>query len=1015
MTNRMDEAAESAEREETALYQLVVVGSSAGGVEALSTLVAALPPNFPAPIVLAQHLDPTYPSHLGEILARRSTLPVRTVIDPEPLLPGVVYVVPADRHVEITDHVVRLRTDGETSRRGPKPSVDRLLTTAAHVYGERMIAVILTGTGSDGSLGARAVKAAGGLVIIENPVTAAYPGMPESLAPSTVDLVADLVRIGPLLADLLATPSIRASGPSFALSAPTAAEEEERSFQALLTQVRERSGIDFSRYKRPTILRRLQRRLVATGMRQLPDYLHYLARQPEEYARLVGSFLINVTGFFRDPALFAALRDQVLPDLIAHARTHGNELRLWSAGCATGEEAYSLAILVAEALGEEIDQFAVQIFATDLDEEAVAFARRGLYSAASLASVPEDLRARYFTLLDRSLARTVDGRLESSPVGRYAALYEVTPHLRSLVVFGQHDLGQRAPFPRIDLVLCRNVLMYFTPELQKRTLHLFAFALRDGGYLALGKAETSKPLGTYFVATHQHQKLYRRHGERVLAPIARMIASAAYLPVYLPSTLGNGPPTNGHVPPAIAALRGALVPPAQVSHLTPTPLPGMQNRPNGTRGGIHSRSSSEFLGNLLLEAEVGVVVVDQDYTIQIINSAARNLLGIYGVAMGSDLTHLTQTVSANTLRHIVDAVFHQREAESAAWRAATRGSQPDESDALATEDGDTSATVETVGGEPRHLQINGYPQRQRPPSLDGRVGEDTGDDSGGAPEPVERVLIVVNDVTRLIRRQQAATLQAAAEASELTRVQAGEPGELEQAYAGKIAEVERLQAQMGSLSRANRTLSRANQELAEANVELRSATDEILVGREEAEASAEEIKTLNEELQATNEELVTVNEELEATVEELHTANEDLDGRSRELQRLAASLGQQREASEAARAQLEAILLSMGDALLVVDRNSAPMLTNAAYVRLFGSADTYIVAENEEGQPLPPEQQPNYLAARGAAFRLQFSLRSAGGTRRWFEATGEPVHSGSIEHGGVITIRDISDRLPPHQ
>ena len=154
MTNRMDEAAESVEREETALYQLVVVGSSAGGIEALSTLVAALPPNFPAPIVLAQHLDPTYSSHLGEILARRSTLPVRTVIDPEPLLPGVVYVVPADRHVEITDHVVRLRTDSETSRRSPKPSVDRLLTTAAHVYGERMIAVILTGTGSDGTLGA---------------------------------------------------------------------------------------------------------------------------------------------------------------------------------------------------------------------------------------------------------------------------------------------------------------------------------------------------------------------------------------------------------------------------------------------------------------------------------------------------------------------------------------------------------------------------------------------------------------------------------------------------------------------------------------------------------------------------------------------------------------------------------------------------------------------------------------------------------------------------------------------
>ena len=502
-------------QEETALYQLVVVGSSAGGIEALSTLVATLPANFPAPLVLAQHLDPTYLSHLGEILARRSTLPVRTVTDQELLLPGVVYVVPADRHVEITDHIVRLRTNNDDRQRGPKPSVDRLLTSAARVYGEQLIAVILTGTGSDGAAGARAVKAAGGLVLIENPATAAYPGMPESLAPTTVDLVADLARIGPLLADLLTTPSplaLSSSGVGAARTeAKIEAEQEESALQTILAQVRERSGIDFSRYKRPTILRRLQRRLVATGHRQLTDYLRFLARQPEEYARLVGSFLINVTEFFRDPALFAILREQVLPDLIAHARSQGNELRLWSAGCATGEEAYSLAILVAEALGEELDRFSVQIFATDLDEEAVAFARRGFYSATSLAGVAQDLRARYFTLLDRDLPGP-PGSARRNRADRYATTYEVTPRVRSLVVFGQHDLGESAPFPRIDLVLCRHVLMYFTPELQQRALHLFAFALRDGGYLALGKVETAKPLGVYFVPAHAHLKLYRRHG-----------------------------------------------------------------------------------------------------------------------------------------------------------------------------------------------------------------------------------------------------------------------------------------------------------------------------------------------------------------------------------------------------------------------------------------------------------------------------------------------------------------------
>ena len=287
-------------------------------------------------------------------------------------------------------------------------------------------------------------------------------------------------------------------------------------------------------------------------MRQLSDYLRFLAHQPEEYARLVGSFLINVTEFFRDPALFAVLRDEVLPDLIVQARSQGNELRLWSAGCSTGEEAYSLAILVAEALGEELDQFTVQIFATDLDEDAVAFARRGLYSAASLAGVAPDLRTRYFNLLDQNLPGPPGGARENR-ADRYATTYEVRPHVRSLVVFGQHDLGESAPFPRIDLVLCRNVLMYFTPELQQRTLHLFAFALRDGGYLALGKAETAKPLGVYFLAAHAHLKLYRRHGERVLAPVPRMTRAAASW-----STPGVDAPSQQSEPTAGKRTRSAL-------------------------------------------------------------------------------------------------------------------------------------------------------------------------------------------------------------------------------------------------------------------------------------------------------------------------------------------------------------------------------------------------------------------------------------------------------------------------
>src|SRR5437867_3038251 len=233
------------ERPNDGRAQMVVVGVSAGGDEELMTLVAPLPAAFPAPIVLAQHLDPTRPSHLAEILARHSTLPVRTIESELHLDPGIVYVVPSNRDVLITDHTVGVQGGGDT---GPMPSIDRLLETAARVYGERLVAVILTGAGSDGAAGARTVKEAGGTVVSQNRETASYPTMPQSLPPSTVDLVADLEDMGRLLQDLLtgaATPS---------------RPDEEQALRAFLEQLRERSGIDFNSYKMPTIMRRLQRR-----------------------------------------------------------------------------------------------------------------------------------------------------------------------------------------------------------------------------------------------------------------------------------------------------------------------------------------------------------------------------------------------------------------------------------------------------------------------------------------------------------------------------------------------------------------------------------------------------------------------------------------------------------------------------------------------------------------------------------------------------------------------------------
>jgi two-component system CheB/CheR fusion protein len=282
---------------------LVVVGSSAGGIDALSVLVASLPDDFPAPIVLAQHLDPSMPSRLDEILQSRSALPVRMVAEREPLRNGTIYVVPANRHVSINDHEIEL----VSGLARPKPSIDLLLASAAKSFGDALIAVILTGTGSDGANGARIVHEADGVVITQNPERADYPSMPRSLAPNTVDLVADLPRIGPVLVELLHGAELPPSA-------------DDGPLEQFLDTIRERAGMDFSNYKLPTIRRRLQRRIIATDSLDLDGYTSYIDGHPEEYTKLLDSFLIKVTEFFRDPELFTYLREQVLPRIIEQSR-----------------------------------------------------------------------------------------------------------------------------------------------------------------------------------------------------------------------------------------------------------------------------------------------------------------------------------------------------------------------------------------------------------------------------------------------------------------------------------------------------------------------------------------------------------------------------------------------------------------------------------------------------------------------------------------------------------------------
>lgn len=842
--------------------KLVVIGASAGGIEALTRVVADLPADFPAPVVIAQHLDPRRPSHLGEILGRHANLPIKVVEETSALEDGVIFVVPSNRLVEVAKGQLRLRP----ARPGKvAPSVDLLLESAARSFGAGLTAVILTGTGTDGSAGAWHVKEHGGTVIIENPATAMFPSMPRSVSPSLVDARTDLDAIGGVLRDLLAASSVPPDG------------HDRAAFVALLERIRERSGIDFGTYKPATIVRRLQGRMSVTSQPSVAAYAELLERDPDEYTRLVSSLLIKVTQFFRDPRVFQYLGERTLPDLIKAARRDGRELRVWSAGCSSGEEAYTLAILLAEALGDDARPLGARVFATDVDAAAIAFARRGLYPPGALKNVPAPLRERYFVKTDGG--------------------YEVVKRLRAATIFGEHDLGARAPFPRIDLILCRNVLIYFTSPMQRVALETFAYSLRDGGRLVLGPSETTAALPEPYAEEQARHRIYQRVPGPQAVPLPRHPARTPQFPEV----------------PADQVIRA--------------PRGDAQLAAESTVGAAEA---------LLLGLGVGVVVVDAHYDIVRINATARRTLGIHGVALDQDFVHLAESLPSTAVREAIDA--------------ALRGES--------TTNTHEVAAAEIVHDAPRFIETFVHPS----------VGE------GGR---IDGAVIELADATR----------------SEHERT----------AHARTLRRLERAAG-------ANRRLLRANEELLATAADLRATNLAALQSSEEAQAGREEVETLNEEFQATNEELETLNEELTASVEELRIANDDLAARTEELRLQALELERQKRQAEEDRVRLESVLASLGDAVVAVDFDGATVATNVAYDRLFGGPAAQIEPRDVAGLPLAKRDWPQQRAARGERFRMEFAVSAADGSRRWFEAVAEPLAVEDRTWGGVVAIRDLSER-----
>ena len=466
-------------------FPVVGIGASAGGLRAFQEFFSALPAQPGMAFVLVQHLSPDHESALAGLIQSKTQMVVTQVADHPDVEPNRVYVIPPGKHLEIEDGHLQL-TEARRDR-GRPAAVDHFFRSLADQMGERAVCVVLSGTGSDGSLGLKAVKERAGLTMAQDPADAEYDGMPQS----AIDT--DLVDVRGTAAELAeALVAIKDASGHIALPASdrdALPENDHQALQAIFAHLRQRTAHDFVHYKRTTILRRLARRLQVTGQPTLPDYAGYLRKTPDEVQALLRDFLISVTQFFRDGTAFEVLERETIPALFKGKEAQ-DQVRVWVAGCATGEEAYSVAMLLCEHQDRLDDPPDLQVFATDIDEEALARAREGVYAEVAAADVSADRLRRFFDV-------------EASGV-------RVKPELRQMVLFARHNLLSDPPFSQLDLVACRNVLIYLNRPVQERVFATFHYALRPGGWLFLGSAEGPEVLSKGFSAADKPARVYRR-------------------------------------------------------------------------------------------------------------------------------------------------------------------------------------------------------------------------------------------------------------------------------------------------------------------------------------------------------------------------------------------------------------------------------------------------------------------------------------------------------------------------
>lgn len=463
---------------------VVGIGASAGGVDALRLFFENVAEDSGAAYVVILHLSPEYDSKLAEILRASAKIPVSKVGERTEVAPNHVYVVSPNNHLLMVEgHLAVSQNTEVEDRRAP---VDMFFRTLANTHGPRAVCVILSGSGANGSMGLKRVKELGGAAFVQNPREAEYNEMPRNAI--ATDLVDEVLPVAEIPAKIIDYRS-RLGAIQIPIESEQRPEDQQHALREIFTQLRIRTGHDFNNYKRATLLRRIERRINVRQLTSLSGYSSYLQQNPEETTALLKDLLISVTNFFRDPKSFDAMEKDVMPMVIQN-KTGESPLRIWIAGCATGEEAYSLAMLCAEQIIKVIDAPKVQIFATDIDEAAIKHAREGLYTINDAADVsPERLR-RFFN--------------------KEGDAYRVKREIREMILFANHNFIKDPPFSNIDIISCRNVLIYLNRSAQERVLETFHFALRPNGFLFLGSSESADGANDLYITYSREHHIFQK-------------------------------------------------------------------------------------------------------------------------------------------------------------------------------------------------------------------------------------------------------------------------------------------------------------------------------------------------------------------------------------------------------------------------------------------------------------------------------------------------------------------------